>query len=108
MFFQESQYLSTKYDSEANIKVFQTWQKRGSCPKGTIPLRRILKNDLMRAASLNRFGLKSPTLFLNSTNTYLNSINLNGSYAVVPQSRSVQVSINIILKFVSVIVIFQI
>ncbi|KAG5048253.1 hypothetical protein JHK85_009356 [Glycine max] len=51
---------------EAKLKqptksVIYTWQKSGSCPKGTIPIRRILKEDLLRAASLDRFGQKPPS-----------------------------------------------
>lgn len=30
----------------------QAWQKCGSCPEGTIPIRRIKKNDLARAMSV--------------------------------------------------------
>ncbi|KAL3013328.1 hypothetical protein AAZX31_06G046600 [Glycine max] len=57
-FLLESQNPSTEDASESVI--FQTWQKSGSCPKGTIPIRRILKEDLLRASSLGRFGQKPP------------------------------------------------
>ncbi|KAJ1430342.1 hypothetical protein SESBI_07833 [Sesbania bispinosa] len=46
----------------------ETWQKSGSCPKGTVPIRRILKEDLLRAASLDRFGRKPAERLMNSTN----------------------------------------
>lgn len=57
-FLLESQNPSTEDASES---VIYTWQKSGSCPKGTIPIRRILKEDLLRAASLDRFGQKPPS-----------------------------------------------
>ncbi|KAJ4708149.1 Protein of Unknown Function (DUF239) [Melia azedarach] len=40
----------------------QTWQKSGSCPKGTIPIRRIRRQDLIRAASVKEFGRKAPQI----------------------------------------------
>jgi len=75
---------STEKGSEGEI--FQTWQKSGRCPKGTIPIRRILKEDLLRAASLESFGLKPPQLYENSTDE------ANG---YVPENRSVMISITI-------------
>ncbi|KAH9799844.1 AslB [Citrus sinensis] len=38
----------------------QTWQKSGSCPNGTVPIRRIRRQDLLRASSLQQFGRKVP------------------------------------------------
>uniref|UniRef100_A0A2C9U9V6 Neprosin PEP catalytic domain-containing protein n=1 Tax=Manihot esculenta TaxID=3983 RepID=A0A2C9U9V6_MANES len=42
------------------VQAFQTWQKSGTCPNGTIPIRRIHREDLLRAASLDQFGRKYP------------------------------------------------
>ncbi|WJZ84810.1 hypothetical protein VitviT2T_004392 [Vitis vinifera] len=42
-------------------EVKQIWQRSGSCPEGTIPIRRIQKKDLLRAASLQHFGRKPPS-----------------------------------------------
>jgi hypothetical protein len=40
-------------------KNFQLWSLSGeSCPDGTIPVRRITEQDLLRASSINRFGKK--------------------------------------------------
>lgn len=81
-FLRESQNASTKDASQEVISyVFPTWQKSGSCPKGTVPIRRILKEDILRVASLDRFGVKPPTL--------------NGSNTVVVQNRSVHITVNI-------------
>ncbi|KAI5442957.1 hypothetical protein KIW84_011843 [Lathyrus oleraceus] len=71
-------------NSQDYLKISQTWQKSGSCPKGTIPIRRILKKDLLRAASLNRFGIKPVALLNNSTNTS----NFNGSLEAITNSHS--------------------
>ncbi|KAK3213045.1 hypothetical protein Dsin_017751 [Dipteronia sinensis] len=46
--------------SSQEMVILQTWQKSGSCPKGTIPIRRIRRQDLLRAASLEQFGIKPP------------------------------------------------
>ncbi|KAG6608393.1 hypothetical protein SDJN03_01735, partial [Cucurbita argyrosperma subsp. sororia] len=40
--------------------LFQVWQKSGRCPKGTIPIRRVRKEDLLRANSFKNFGKKFP------------------------------------------------
>ncbi|XP_045817240.1 uncharacterized protein LOC123910202 [Trifolium pratense] len=86
-FFQESQYSSEKHAFKENIEVFQTWQKSGNCPNGTVPIRRILKNDLLRAASVDHhFGLKPPPLFVNSTNT--NFSESSSSFAVISENHS--------------------
>lgn len=66
--------------------VIQTWQKNGTCPKGTVAIRRIRKEDLLRAASLEHFGRKPYTAkrkeaankskFINSNNTKLSNNDL--------------------------------
>ncbi|KAK1313014.1 hypothetical protein QJS10_CPA06g00946 [Acorus calamus] len=35
-----------------------TWQKSGSCPEGTVPIRRISRDDILRANSIESFGKK--------------------------------------------------
>ncbi|WJX35342.1 hypothetical protein P8452_23349 [Trifolium repens] len=56
-FLLESQSSSTS-TTNASTEVYQTWKKSGSCPKGTVPIRRTKKEDLLRASSLDRFGKK--------------------------------------------------
>ncbi|TKY74932.1 hypothetical protein E2542_SST03697 [Spatholobus suberectus] len=88
-FLLESQNSSTKDGSESQSVIFQTWQKSGSCPKGTIPIRRILKEDLLRAASLDRFGRKPPAVFKNSAHGFnLNFSNLTADSSFIPENRS--------------------
>ncbi|KAK7283213.1 hypothetical protein RIF29_12592 [Crotalaria pallida] len=67
-FLLESRSSSTEEASISDSCGFQTWQRSESCPKGTIPIARILKKDLLRATSLERFGMKPPEVFKNSTN----------------------------------------
>lgn len=38
----------------------QLWQRSGSCPEGTIPIRRIQKQDGLKANSLKGYGRKKP------------------------------------------------
>ncbi|RDX58062.1 hypothetical protein CR513_62648, partial [Mucuna pruriens] len=87
-FLLESENSSTKDGSESESTIFQTWQKSGSCPKGTVPIRRILKEDLLRAASLHRFGQKPPAAFNNSTKGF--NLNFSDSFAdsLNPEHRS--------------------
>ena len=54
-----SDATSTKNESSPSV-LFQTWQKSGSCPKGTIPIRRIRREELLRVASLEHFGRDGP------------------------------------------------
>ncbi|KAL3746829.1 hypothetical protein ACJRO7_015727 [Eucalyptus globulus] len=49
----ETKSTRIKYSKPA---ISQTWQKSGSCPEGTIPIRRIQRQDLLRASSLEKFG----------------------------------------------------
>ncbi|XP_010454935.1 PREDICTED: uncharacterized protein LOC104736619 [Camelina sativa] len=38
----------------------QVWSKSGTCPIGTIPVRRVSREDISRASSPSRFGRKTP------------------------------------------------
>lgn len=38
----------------------QIWSKSGNCPIGTIPVRRVSREDISRASSLSHFGRKTP------------------------------------------------
>lgn len=53
----------TKWDEKDSSKTVtsQLWQESGSCPKGTIPVRRIRKNDLLKAYSVEHYGRKKPS-----------------------------------------------
>ncbi|GLU01489.1 hypothetical protein SLE2022_187960 [Rubroshorea leprosula] len=65
--------------------IVQTWQRSGTCPEGTIPIRRIRKQDLLRAASLENFGRKL------SHNTS-NNRDQNGSHFIHINNNEVVVS----------------
>ncbi|KAK7283214.1 hypothetical protein RIF29_12593 [Crotalaria pallida] len=80
--------------------VSQIWQRSGSCPEGTIPIRRVRKKDLLRASSIERFGMKPPEPFKNSANTTTNDhnrhfLNLNSTIedlnSRAPKNRSVDI-----------------
>ncbi|WJZ84812.1 hypothetical protein VitviT2T_004393 [Vitis vinifera] len=60
----------------------QLWQKSGSCPKGTIPVLRIQKKDLLKSNSVGEYGRKKQPGFTNeltlgndSENSYLQQAN---------------------------------
>ncbi|XP_039143158.1 uncharacterized protein LOC120280384 isoform X2 [Dioscorea cayenensis subsp. rotundata] len=42
----------------SSLPFSQVWHKSGSCPNGTIPIRRILRQHLLNASSLERYGKK--------------------------------------------------
>ncbi|XP_045802204.1 uncharacterized protein LOC123895758 [Trifolium pratense] len=75
-FLLESKNSNTVGTFNASSEVFQTWQKSGSCPDGTVPIRRIQKEDLLRAASLDRFGQKPQESSVNSTHTNSDFVHL--------------------------------
>ncbi|XP_038721956.1 uncharacterized protein LOC120014107 [Tripterygium wilfordii] len=41
----------------------QVWHSKGSCPEGTIPIKRVTEEDILRASSVRRFGMKKPHTF---------------------------------------------
>ncbi|CAI9103271.1 OLC1v1001725C1 [Oldenlandia corymbosa var. corymbosa] len=41
----------------------QLWHSKGRCPEGTIPIRRVKQEDLLRASSIERFGKKKHKSF---------------------------------------------
>ena len=96
-FLLESQISRTGDSFNVSSDVYQTWQKSGSCPEETVPIRRIRKEDLLRAVSLDRFGQKPPEVFVNSINpTNHNFSNLNANDGVVDlKNRSVHIISNI-------------
>ena len=44
--------------AQSSRMVTQPWKKNGSCPEGTIPVRRIRKKDLLNASSVEAYGRK--------------------------------------------------
>jgi hypothetical protein len=47
---------------------FQLWSFSGeSCPEGTIPIRRIKEDDMLRACSINTFGRKLKRVRMDTT-----------------------------------------
>ena len=55
--------------SSDKFVVSQTWQKSGRCPKGTVPIRRVRREELLRADSVEHFGRKKPQPFFAAPNT---------------------------------------
>ncbi|OVA08512.1 protein of unknown function DUF239 [Macleaya cordata] len=58
-FYPKTEWTMMKKNSSMQT-ISHIWQKNGSCPEGTIPIRRIRKQDLLRATSLENYGRKSP------------------------------------------------
>ncbi|KAL4302788.1 hypothetical protein GQ457_10G017730 [Hibiscus cannabinus] len=75
----------------SKLVVSQTWQKSGSCPDGTVPIRRIQRKDLLRAKSINRFGRKPQEIVSKSNTTYLKK----GLY---PSNNTTQVALPTIVN----------
>ncbi|XP_042484250.1 uncharacterized protein LOC122064588 [Macadamia integrifolia] len=64
-----------KDEVHGSLEASQLWRKSGSCPEGTIPIRRIRKQDLLRAASLEDFGRKNPSFSTIAGDIHQNSGN---------------------------------
>ncbi|XP_023635778.1 uncharacterized protein LOC17881299 [Capsella rubella] len=64
----------------------QIWTKSGRCPVGTIPVRRVSREDISRASSPSQFGRKTPHVynFLHKANPNLTA----EANAPRPQDRS--------------------
>ncbi|XP_038722353.1 uncharacterized protein LOC120014465, partial [Tripterygium wilfordii] len=41
----------------------QVWHSKGSCPEGTIPIKRVTEEEILKASSIQRFGMKEPGTF---------------------------------------------
>ncbi|XP_028803266.1 uncharacterized protein LOC114758391 [Neltuma alba] len=54
MMFEENEASSSRQKP-----ISQLWHQSGSCPEGTIPIRRITEEDILRAESIRRFGKKN-------------------------------------------------
>ncbi|XP_013635179.1 PREDICTED: uncharacterized protein LOC106340890 [Brassica oleracea var. oleracea] len=50
---------STSTYTKKKIKATQAWHKNGRCPKNTVPIRRIKKEDILRSKSIESFGKKT-------------------------------------------------
>ncbi|KAF9615994.1 hypothetical protein IFM89_027933 [Coptis chinensis] len=69
--------------NSSTVMVPQIWHRSGSCPEGTVPIRRIKKRDLLRAESLDRFGRKNPTIANERRrNEYPYANKINGSHHI--------------------------
>ncbi|XP_028803267.1 uncharacterized protein LOC114758392 [Neltuma alba] len=58
-FHPEKSLLQKSEVSAKSQPVAQLWQQSGSCPEETIPIRRIRKEDILRAKSIQQFGKKN-------------------------------------------------
>ncbi|XP_042484246.1 uncharacterized protein LOC122064583 [Macadamia integrifolia] len=77
------------------LEASQLWRKSGSCPEGTIPIRRIRKQDLLRADSLEDFGRKYP-----SFSTIAGDIHQNSgiNYTIKAYNKAANHSVAILLS----------
>lgn len=72
-----SNHVQNDHNSSQQV-LSQIWQRSGSCPDGTIPIRRIQRRDLLRATGLEHFG-KKPANSYHSTNDEKGSVIINGT-----------------------------
>ncbi|KAD5802709.1 hypothetical protein E3N88_14069 [Mikania micrantha] len=61
--------------------ITQLWHSNGKCPKGTIPIRRTKKEDMLRASSLKSYGRKNGVARRSSIDSELASVNNGHEYA---------------------------
>ncbi|KAI3816696.1 hypothetical protein L1987_16400 [Smallanthus sonchifolius] len=53
-----SSKMNTSKDGPLSSSITQLWHSNGKCPKGTIPIRRTKKQDVLRANSVESYGKK--------------------------------------------------
>lgn len=51
-------YETMKVSAEKDQAITQLWHLNGKCAKGTIPIRRTKKEDILRASSIKNYGKK--------------------------------------------------
>jgi hypothetical protein len=84
--------MTKQRDEETYVKLTsqQVWQKSGSCPKGTIPIRRIRKRQLLKAHSIDEYGRKKPSF---SNRNVSDKLNQNVDSFVQQQNHSVSLTL---------------
>ncbi|KAF5777054.1 putative neprosin [Helianthus annuus] len=53
-----SSMVNATADTHSSSSITQLWHANGKCPKGTIPIRRTKKEDILRASSVDSYGKK--------------------------------------------------
>ncbi|KAK9068801.1 hypothetical protein SSX86_012917 [Deinandra increscens subsp. villosa] len=72
---------------EKHEAITQLWHSNGKCPKGTIPIRRTKKEDILRASSVKRYGKKSFSTFMQPSSIDPDLINQNGHQHAIAYSQ---------------------
>lgn len=93
-----------KNRTSETVAVSQIWQKSGSCPNGTIPIRRVGKQDLLRANSLENFGRKSPQIMYTFSQTgrngkIISSLNYTTTNLGTQENRSVRTPLSLLSPY---------
>ena len=88
--YKDDETSSTKNGSSspAAPPLSQTWQKSGSCPEGTVAIRRTRREDLLRAASLEHLGRDGPQ----QTSSASNTTHKSGRFVYLNNETKVEIS----------------
>ncbi|KAM7272315.1 hypothetical protein ACFE04_026978 [Oxalis oulophora] len=62
-FYPKMGHLSNQSKQSIQNPFTQLWQLSGTCPKGTIPITRTKKSDILRASSIEAFGKKDQSTY---------------------------------------------
>ncbi|KAF5748292.1 hypothetical protein HS088_TW04G00244 [Tripterygium wilfordii] len=69
-------------DTKSVVSGFsQLWQKSGSCPKGTVPVRRIREIGVLKSGLVERYGRKNPSISATQQANYSKAILLTEGYS---------------------------
>ncbi|ESQ32129.1 hypothetical protein EUTSA_v10004316mg [Eutrema salsugineum] len=79
----------------------QIWSKSGNCPIGTIPVRRVSREDISRASSPSHFGRKTPRRynFLDNALQHKANFNLTAEKLTEPRPNNRSEAIIVALGF---------
>ncbi|XP_010493852.1 PREDICTED: uncharacterized protein LOC104771074 isoform X2 [Camelina sativa] len=79
----------------------QIWSKSGNCPTGTIPVRRVSREDIRRASSPSRFGKKPPHRysFLDNALQQKGNFNITAENINLPRPKFISEAVLIALGY---------
>ncbi|EOA12019.1 hypothetical protein CARUB_v10008052mg, partial [Capsella rubella] len=79
----------------------QIWTKSGDCPDGTIPVRRVSREDIRRASSPSRFGKKARRTysFLDNALQHKGNFNITAENVKYPRPISISEAVLVALGF---------
>ena len=88
-----SRETNSPNDGSSKLVTSQIWTQSGQCPVGTIPIRRVSREDISRTSSPSSFGRKPPHIYNTLEKAHQHKANTNSTagkkHNPRPKNRSV-------------------